>query len=115
MKYLFRMDAFEALADPTRRHVIQLLVSGPRRAGELAEEVGIVVSADALRYAGQIIDASGPAVDHAHVFELRCEEEPALRVDGREVIWADFLSPAQALEWGLVSVVRRYLSRTADL
>jgi 8-oxo-dGTP pyrophosphatase MutT (NUDIX family) len=84
-------------------------------ARELAEEVGIVVSADALRYAGQIIGASGPAVDHAHVFELRCEDEPALRVDGREVIWADFLSPAQALEWGLVSVVRRYLSRGADL
>ncbi len=80
-------------------------------ARELAEEVGITVPGDALRYAGQIIDASGPAVEHAHVFELRCEEEPALRADGREVIWAGFLTPEQALERGVVSVVRRYLSR----
>ena len=83
-------------------------------ARELAEEVGIVVPGDALRYAGQIIDASGPAVEHAHIFELRCREEPALRVDGREVIWAGFLPPEQALERGLVSVVCRYLSRATE-
>jgi 8-oxo-dGTP pyrophosphatase MutT (NUDIX family) len=83
-------------------------------ARELAEEVGIVVPGDALRYAGQIVDASGRAVDHAHIFELHCEEEPALRVDGREVIWAGFLSPEQALERGLVSVVRRYLNRPTE-
>jgi 8-oxo-dGTP pyrophosphatase MutT (NUDIX family) len=82
-------------------------------ARELAEEVGIAVPGDALRYAGQIVDASGPAVDHAHIFELHCEEEPVLRVDGREVIWAGFLPPEQALQWGLVSPVRRYLSRPA--
>ena len=82
-------------------------------ARELAEEVGIVVPGDALRYAGQIVDASGPAVDCAHIFELHCQEEPALRVDGREVIWAGFLPPERALEWGLVSPVQRYLSRPA--
>jgi 8-oxo-dGTP pyrophosphatase MutT (NUDIX family) len=81
-------------------------------ARELAEEVGIAVPDDALRYAGQIVDASGPAVDCAHIFELHCEDEPAVRVDGREVIWAGFLPPDQALEWGLVSVVRRYLNRS---
>ena len=84
-------------------------------ARELAEEVGIVVPGDALRYAGQIVDASGrAAVDHAHIFELYCEEQPVLRVDGREVIWAGFLSPEQALERGLVSVVRRYLNRPTE-
>jgi 8-oxo-dGTP pyrophosphatase MutT (NUDIX family) len=82
-------------------------------ARELAEEVGIAVPSDALRYAGQIVDASGRAVDCAHIFELYCEEEPALRVDGREVVWAGFLPPEQALERGLVSVVRRYLERRA--
>jgi 8-oxo-dGTP pyrophosphatase MutT (NUDIX family) len=83
-------------------------------ARELAEEVGIVVPCDALRYAGQIVDASGRAVDHAHIFELYCEEEPALRVDGREVIWAGFLSPEQALQRRLVNVVRRYLNRPSE-
>ena len=61
----------------------------------------------------RVLDASGPAVDHAHIFELHCKEEPAVRVDGREVIWAGFLPPEQALAWGLVSPVRRYLSRPA--
>jgi DNA-binding transcriptional ArsR family regulator len=33
-----------ALADPTRRRVVELLGGGPRRAGELAEEVGIAAT-----------------------------------------------------------------------
>jgi len=51
------VDAFEVLADPTRRRVIQLLGSGPRRAGELAGEVG--VSASALsRHLKVLLEAS---------------------------------------------------------
>ena len=33
-------QVFEALADPTRRMVVTLLGSGPRRAGELAAAAG---------------------------------------------------------------------------
>jgi len=33
--------AFSALADPTRRAVVRLLARGPRRAGELAAELGM--------------------------------------------------------------------------
>jgi DNA-binding transcriptional ArsR family regulator len=32
---------FDALADPTRRHVVQLLSRGPRRAGEIANAAGV--------------------------------------------------------------------------
>lgn len=32
---------FGALADPTRRHVVELLSDGPRRAGEIAESAGM--------------------------------------------------------------------------
>jgi DNA-binding transcriptional ArsR family regulator len=35
------MDVFEALADPTRRRVVQLLGARPHRAGELAEATGM--------------------------------------------------------------------------
>jgi len=35
------VDVFEALADPTRRHVVQLLGSRPHRAGELADVTGM--------------------------------------------------------------------------
>ena len=35
------MDVFEALADPRRRQVVQLLSVRPRRAGELAAAAGM--------------------------------------------------------------------------
>jgi len=35
------VDVFEALADPTRRRVVQLLGRRPHRAGELAEVTGV--------------------------------------------------------------------------
>jgi DNA-binding transcriptional ArsR family regulator len=51
------VDVFEALADPTRRQVIQLLGRRPRRAGELAGEVG--ASAPAMsRHLKILLDAS---------------------------------------------------------
>ena len=41
VNYSQQMDVFEALADPTRRHVVQLLGNRPHRAGELAEATGM--------------------------------------------------------------------------
>jgi DNA-binding transcriptional ArsR family regulator len=35
------VDVFEALADPTRRRVVQLLGTRPHRAGELADATGM--------------------------------------------------------------------------
>ena len=78
---------------------------------ELREEVGIAAEAAHVVYYGEIVNASGYAEDHAHVFELRCGAAPRIHVDGREVIWADFLSPEDALARGVVGVVRRYLER----
>ena len=43
---------------------------------ELREETGIARHAQALRYLGEIVDDGVYAEDHAHVFELRCDEEP---------------------------------------
>lgn len=64
------------LADPTRRRVIQLLGSRPRRAGELAEEVG--ASAPAMsRHLKILLDASIvdderiPEDARVRVFKLR--------------------------------------------
>ncbi|MEM7341949.1 MAG: metalloregulator ArsR/SmtB family transcription factor [Actinomycetota bacterium] len=51
------MDVFEALADPTRREVIRLLGPGPRRAGELAAEIGASPSA-LSRHLKLLLDAS---------------------------------------------------------
>ena len=78
---------------------------------ELREETGIPCDEAALRYVGEIVDHSIYAEDHGHVFELRCAEAPTPQVDGREVVWAGWLSPEEALEQGVVPVVRTYLQR----
>src|SRR5712691_8376845 len=50
------MDVFEALADPRRRQVVQMLSIQPRRAGELADAAGM--SAPAMsRHLKTLLDA----------------------------------------------------------
>ena len=50
------MDVFEALADPRRRQVMQMLSVSPRRAGELANAAGM--SAPAMsRHLKTLLDA----------------------------------------------------------
>ena len=70
------MDVFEALADPTRRQVVQLLGSRPHRAGELAEAAGM--SAPAMSRHLKVLLESGIVQDHRvpddarlRIFELR--------------------------------------------
>ena len=78
---------------------------------ELREEVGLAPAAASLRYVGAIVDREGLAEDHAHFFELHCDEEPRPVVDAREVVWAGFLRPDDALARGVVRVVRMYLEK----
>ena len=92
------MDAFAALADPTRRHVIQLLGRGPRRAGELADEVG--TSASALsRHLKVLLDASIvederiPEDARVRLFKLRPDSLVAVQayLDQLQAEWRDQL------------------------
>ena len=62
--------------------------------------------AEQLAYYGELVHRNSYAEDHAHVFELHCDAAPELRVDRREVIWADFLTPEEALARGVVGVLR---------
>lgn len=78
---------------------------------ELLEEVGICAEAEHLAYYGEVVHRVSHAEDHAHFFELRCAAAPEVRIDRREVIWADFLTPEDALARGVVGVVRLYLER----
>ena len=66
---------FEAIADPTRRSVVELLGSGPRRAGELAIEIGTSAPTmsrhlRALLEAGVIVDERPSDDARARVFRL---------------------------------------------
>ncbi len=79
-------------------------------ARELFEEVGIAAEPGALRFARKIVSTNGYAEDHAHFFELRLDAPCDPRIDGREVVWAAFLTRDEAIASGVVSVVRLYLS-----
>lgn len=82
-----------ALADPTRRHVVQLLREGPQRAGELAAASG--TSAPAMSRHLRVLLAAGIVADErpvddarARVFWLRPESIAPLRE------WLDELQAA---------------------
>lgn len=79
---------FEALADPTRRRVVQMLGERPRRAGELAEAAGTSapVMSRHLRIlleAGLVSDERVPGDARLRVFRLR--REPLVAVQA----WLD--------------------------
>lgn len=94
---------FEALADPTRRGVIDLLRRRPRRAGELADELGMTRPAMSrhlrvLRTTGLIEPESDEADARAKVYRLRPEQFAALRTWLEEVerFWAMELAAFKA-------------------
>lgn len=78
------MDVFEAIADPRRRQVVQLLGERPRRAGELAAATGMSAPAmsrhlRSLLDAGVIEDERVPHDARVRVFHLRPESLVAVR------------------------------------
>lgn len=88
------MDVFEALADPTRRQVVQLLGTRPRRAGELADATGMSPPAMSrhlkiLLTAGIVEDQRVPEDARVRLFKLQPESLVAVQ---------SFLDQLQA-EW----------------
>ena len=75
---------FQALADPTRLGVVQLLSSGPRRAGDLAEAAGLSAPSMSkhlriLLQAGIVVDERPRDDARVRIFHLRPESVVALR------------------------------------
>jgi DNA-binding transcriptional ArsR family regulator len=68
----------QALADPTRLRAVELLSAGPRRAGELADQLGVSPPAMSkhlrvLLQAGIVADRRPSDDARARVFQLRRE------------------------------------------
>ncbi len=89
---------FSVLADPTRRTVVELLGSGPRRAGELAAEAGTSPPAMSrhlrvLLEAGVVTDERPRDDARARVFHLRPESVVAVQawLDQLQAHWDDQL------------------------
>lgn len=92
-----------ALADPHRRRAVDLLREKPRRAGELAESLGLSPPSmsrhlRALRQSG-LVEESHPEFDaRVRVYSLRPEPMAQLKawLDAAEDHWADQLSALKA-------------------
>lgn len=96
-------QTFVALADPTRRGVIELLRHQPRRAGDLADELGMSRPAmsrhlKVLRTTGLIEPASDDADARARIYRLRPEPFHALRgwLEQVEQFWTGQLASFKA-------------------
>ena len=90
-------SVIEALSDPTRRRIVTLLSGGPKRAGELAAEVGM--SAPAISRHLRVLLAAFVISDErldedarARVFRLRPQSIATARA------WLDQLMTGTALD-----------------
>jgi DNA-binding transcriptional ArsR family regulator len=96
-----------ALADPTRRQVVQLLSAGPRRAGELAAASGTSAPTMSrhlrvLLSAGIVADERPPEDARARIFWLRPEAITPLR---------DWLDELQATGDEQLASFKRHVER----
>ena len=88
----------QALADPTRLGIVELLSAGPRRAGEVAEQSGLSAAATSkhlrvLLQAGVVTDERPPEDARVRIFRLRPESVAGLRawLDQLQAHWDDQL------------------------
>jgi DNA-binding transcriptional ArsR family regulator len=93
---------FEALADPTRRQIVQLLGEGPRRAGDLASAVATSAPAVSrhlrlLLQAGIVADERPRDDARVRMFRLRPESMVALQswLDQLRAHWIEQLTSFQ--------------------
>ena len=92
-----------ALADPHRRHVIELLRDRPRRAGELADDVGLNPSAlsrhlRTLKASGLIEEAHPEFDARIRIYSLRPEPMANLKawLEQTERLWTEQLAAFKA-------------------
>jgi 8-oxo-dGTP diphosphatase len=77
---------------------------------ELAEETGIAVPPAALRLVTEISLLWDYRQDRVAIFELRLVEPPRLRLDGREIVGAEFMTREAALAAPISPFVRAYFA-----
>jgi DNA-binding transcriptional ArsR family regulator len=94
---------FEALVDPIRREVVEVLGDGPRLAGELAKASGVTPSTMSrhlrvLLETGLVAAERRPEDARLRVFRLRPESMTALQawLDGLQARWTDQLESFKA-------------------
>jgi DNA-binding transcriptional ArsR family regulator len=88
-----------ALADPYRRHAVNLLRERPRRAGELAQALGLPPPAMSrhlrvLRQSGLVEETHPPFDARVRIYTLRSQPMADLRawLEETEQLWSEQLS-----------------------
>lgn len=80
---------------------------------EVREETGVVVPADQLR----LVYEQTLFVEHHHdmlsIFEIELASQPAVRANGRELVWIGWKTTEEAASLPLLSHVRAYLAARA--
>ena len=81
---------------------------------ELREEVGLKVDASELKFIGQYTYNYKYVSEIGSFFELEILTLPDIRVDNREVVWAGFKSPDEALSLKLNPLVKSYIHKIKE-
>ena len=98
------------------------LAGGGRRTGEtmeeaaareLAEEVGLQVGPEELCYRCTIEHDAEYRSEGVLFYDLQVPDGTAIRIDNREIVWADFVAVEEALRMNLYPPVRQYLEQWA--
>ncbi len=80
-------------------------------ARELREEVGVVVAPKRFRHAHRCSHSFEFRKDTVDIYQVELDALPELHVDEREVIWAGWNTPAEALQLELLPYLRDYLGK----
>ena len=75
----------------------------------LVEEAGVAVAPAALNHLGDYEAYVDCKVDRLTVHEFLAEERPGVRIDNREVVWADFLTVAECRRLPISPILSAYL------
>jgi len=79
---------------------------------ELKEEVTIDLPPRSLRHAWHGVLPFESRQDAIDIWETRVETAPKARVDSREIVWAGWLTAAEAVKYPLLPHVRAYLGQS---
>ena len=76
---------------------------------ELKEEITLHVESEQLKYITHYTSDIEFKKDTTYFFEIELDKPPAIKVDNREVVWADFISTEKALCMNISPYVRSYI------